>query len=112
MRQSGDGCTNQQLVDAFTNSNGNVKQLLLALTVMARAGFTHGDLSPYNLLVHEGRIVVIDLPQIVDLIANPQGKRFLQRDVHNVVSWFTARGLAGLDEAAITAELLAEAGAA
>jgi RIO kinase 1 len=64
------------------------QQLQLALTVMARAGFTHGDLSPYNLLVHEGRVVVIDLPQIVDLIANPQGKRFLQRDVHNVVSWF------------------------
>lgn len=86
------------------------QQLHLALTVMARAGYTHGDLSPYNLLVHEGRIVVIDLPQIVDLVANPQGKRFLQRDVHNVVSWFTARGLSDLDEAAITAELLAEAG--
>jgi RIO kinase 1 len=86
------------------------QQLHLALTVMARAGHTHGDLSPYNLLVHEGRIVVIDLPQIVDLVANPQGKRFLQRDVHNVVSWFTARGLSDLDETALTAELLGEAG--
>ena len=87
------------------------QQLHLALTVMARAGFTHGDLSPYNLLVHEGRVVVIDLPQIVDLIANPQGKRFLQRDVHNVVSWFAARGLSDVDEAAVVAELLEEAGA-
>ncbi len=86
------------------------EQMLLALTVMARAGYTHGDLSPYNILVHEGRLMIIDLPQIVDLVANPQGKRFLERDVHNVVTWFAARGIEGLDEASITAELLAEAG--
>lgn len=85
-------------------------QMLLALRVMARAGYTHGDLSPYNLLVHDGRLVVIDLPQIVDVVANPQGKRFLERDVHNVVSWFVARGLSGLDEHAIVAELVTEAG--
>ncbi|HCT81308.1 MAG TPA: RIO-like kinase [Micromonosporaceae bacterium] len=86
------------------------EQMLSALTVMARAGYTHGDLSPYNLLVHDGRLIVIDLPQIVDLVANPQGRRFLERDVHNVVSWFVARGLSDVDEVAIVAELLAEAG--
>jgi RIO kinase 1 len=86
------------------------EQMLLALRVMARTGYTHGDLSPYNILVHEGRLMVIDLPQIVDLVANPQGKWFLQRDVHNVVAWFTARGVPDIDEAALVTELLAEAG--
>lgn len=86
------------------------EQMFVALRVMARAGYTHGDLSPYNILVHRGRLVVIDLPQIVDVVANPQGKRFLQRDVHNVVSWFQARGLSDLDEARVLAELVAEAG--
>jgi RIO kinase 1 len=85
------------------------EQLLLALRVMARAGYTHGDLSPYNILVHRGRLVVIDLPQIVDVVANPQGKRFLERDVHNVVTWFQARGLSDLDEKQVLAELVAEA---
>ena len=47
------------------------------MPLMARAGFAHGDLSAYNLLVHEGRLVMIDLPQIVDLAANPQGPDFL-----------------------------------
>lgn len=86
------------------------QQMLLALTVMARAGYTHGDLSPYNILVHRGRLVLIDLPQIVDVVANPQGRLFLQRDVHNVVSWFAARGMRGLDEPSVVAELAAEAG--
>jgi RIO kinase 1 len=68
-------------------------QLVDALSVMARAQITHGDLSPYNLLVHDGRLVLIDLPQIVDVITNPQGAEFLARDVRNVARWFSARGL-------------------
>ncbi|HVY31006.1 MAG TPA: DUF1592 domain-containing protein [Polyangiaceae bacterium] len=32
LEQAGDACTRQQLVDAFKSSNGNVKQLLIALT--------------------------------------------------------------------------------
>ncbi len=86
------------------------EQMQLALRVMARAGYTHGDLSPYNLLVHEGRLVVIDLPQIVDLVANPQSRRFLERDVHNVAAWFSSHGVSDVDETALVAELLAEAG--
>ena len=45
------------------------------------------------MLVHEGRLVLIDLPQIVDVIANPQGADFIARDVRNVAAWFTSRGL-------------------
>jgi len=68
-------------------------QLVDALSVLARSQITHGDLSAYNVLVHDGRLVLIDLPQIVDVITNPQGAEFLARDVHNVARWFTARGL-------------------
>jgi RIO kinase 1 len=81
-------------------------QLCAALTHVARAGYTHGDLSPYNILVHERRLVLIDLPQIVDLAANPQGAEYLRRDVANVTSWFAARGL--LDTERRSADLLAE----
>ncbi|WP_042410709.1 serine protein kinase RIO [Streptacidiphilus carbonis] len=69
------------------------EQLTVNLSLFARAGYAHGDLSAYNLLVHEGRLVVIDVPQIVDVIANPRGRSFLERDVRNVGAWFTARGL-------------------
>ncbi|MFE9750784.1 serine protein kinase RIO [Saccharothrix saharensis] len=69
------------------------RQLVDALSVMASAGLAHGDLSAFNLMVHDGRLVVIDLPQVVDLVANPRGPEFLERDVRNVAGWFTARGL-------------------
>lgn len=60
----------------------------------ARAGCAHGDLSPYNLLVDRGRVVVIDLPQLVDVVANPNGMALLERDCRNVCTWFARRGLA------------------
>ncbi|MFI7597912.1 serine protein kinase RIO [Actinoplanes sp. NPDC049681] len=69
------------------------RQMVEALSVLARAQIAHGDLSPYNTLVHEGRLVLIDLPQVVDVIANPQGGEFMARDVRNVAAWFGSRGL-------------------
>ena len=72
-------------------------QLVEAMATLAGAGFAHGDLSPYNLLVHDGRLVVIDLPQVVDVIANPNGAGFLARDARNVAAWFAARGLGEAD---------------
>jgi RIO kinase 1 len=68
-------------------------QLVSALELLAGLGLTHGDLSAYNLLVHDGQVMLIDLPQIVDVVANPRGPEFLARDVRNVLGWFRARGL-------------------
>src|SRR5439155_19137056 len=72
-------------------------QLLDMLVVLARSGLSHGDLSPYNLLVHDGRLVMIDLPQIVDVVANPQGPSFMDRDAANVATWFAAHGVRDAD---------------
>jgi RIO kinase 1 len=69
------------------------EQLVQATVALARDGLAHGDLSAYNLLVYEGRLVMIDLPQVVDVIANPRGAEFLDRDALNVGRWFAARGL-------------------
>ena len=67
------------------------RQLVEALLRLAELGLTHGDLSAYNVLVHEGRLVLIDLPQVVNVLANPGGLGFLDRDVRNIASWFAAR---------------------
>ncbi|HEX3337241.1 MAG TPA: RIO1 family regulatory kinase/ATPase [Jatrophihabitans sp.] len=84
-------------------------QCVEAMRIMARAGYAHGDFSAYNLLLHEGRLVVIDVPQIVDLFANPQGAAFLERDCTNVCRWFAARGLATSEFEHLFGDLMAEA---
>ncbi|GIF07253.1 serine protein kinase RIO [Actinoplanes siamensis] len=84
-------------------------QMADALSVLARAQVAHGDLSPYNTLVHDGRLVLIDLPQIVDVVANPRGAEFIARDVTNVANWFRARGVA-VDAEGLIERLLFEAG--
>ncbi|GAA4203499.1 RIO kinase 1 [Actinocatenispora rupis] len=86
------------------------EQLRHSLSVLARDGYAHGDLSAYNLLVHEGRLVVIDVPQIVDVIGNPRGREFLERDVRNVGGWFTARGLSADLVDGLAADLVHDAG--
>ena len=78
------------------------------LATMVQAGVVHGDLSPYNLLAAGERLVVIDLPQVVDLVGNPQGMDYLLRDCTNVCTWFRARGLS-VDEHDLFAELMAHA---
>ena len=60
--------------------------------LMAQHGIVHGDLSAYNLLAAGERLVVIDLPQVLDLIGNPQGMDFLLRDCANVCAWFREQG--------------------
>ena len=76
---------------------------------LARAGLAHGDLSPYNLLVHQGRVVAIDLPQVVDLVSNPQGFDLLHRDCVNVCEWFTRQRLE-CDAEQLFGELVGEVG--
>jgi len=84
------------------------EQVRDALAELARHGIVHGDLSAYNMLAAGERLVIIDLPQVVDLVGNPAGPDFLLRDCANVCTWFRARGL-GVDEHDLFGELLAHA---
>jgi RIO kinase 1 len=68
-------------------------QAVTAVELLAGQGLAHGDLSAYNVLVHDGRLMLIDLPQVVDVFANPGGPEYLARDVRNLATWFTSRGL-------------------
>jgi RIO kinase 1 len=83
-------------------------QVREVLFTLVQAGLVHGDLSPYNILAAGDRLVVIDLPQMVDLVGNPQGFDYLLRDVTNVCRWFHARGL-DVDEQELFGALMAHA---
>lgn len=84
------------------------EQLRDALATLVQAGLVHGDLSPYNTLVAGERLVIIDLPQVVDLVGNPRGMDFLLRDCTNMCGWFRSRGLE-VDEQELFGELMAHA---
>ncbi len=86
-------------------------QLREAIATMAQHGIVHGDLSAYNLLAAGERLVIIDLPQVVDLVGNPQGMDFLLRDCANVCGWFRNKGLDPVvaDEHALFSDVLSTA---
>ncbi len=56
-----------------------------------RAGLIHGDLSEYNMIIHDGELVVIDLGQAVT-VHHPNAGEFLERDCVNVANFFTRAG--------------------
>jgi RIO kinase 1 len=91
-----DGTAAPRLADTGVRGSeltGLWHQLVACMCALARLGFAHGDLSAYNLLVYREQLIMIDVPQVVDVIANPRGGEFLDRDAANIGKWFAARGL-------------------
>lgn len=56
----------------------------------------HADFSEYNLLYHEGHIVVIDVSQSVE-IEHPHALEFLRMDCMNILKFFRGKGLKTLN---------------
>ncbi|ADQ65701.1 serine protein kinase RIO [Halogeometricum borinquense] len=55
------------------------------------AGLVHGDLSEYNMIIHDGELVIIDLGQAVT-VHHPNADEFLRRDCRNVAKFFSRQG--------------------
>jgi RIO kinase 1 len=98
-----------QVRPAFESMVSLYDQLLAAMRTMTAMGIVHGDLSPYNTLVADldvsPRLVIIDVPQVVELASNPHAMEFLQRDCANMAHWFTSRGFR-VDDGELFADLL------
>lgn len=56
------------------------------------ARLVHGDLSPYNVLLHEARPVLIDVAQSISS-DHPQARYLLERDVKNFARYFARLGV-------------------
>lgn len=68
----------------------------LVVRMVKDAQLVHGDLSPYNLLLHEGHPVVIDVAQSIP-VEHPQAKELLRRDIHHLTKFLVKAG-ADVDE--------------
>jgi hypothetical protein len=56
-------------------------------------GLIHGDLSAYNILYWEGRITLIDFPQVTYAASNRNARAIFERDVRRVCEYFLAQGV-------------------
>ena len=52
------------------------------------AGLVHGDLSEYNIMVHNNKLYIIDVSQAVKL-EHPNAHTFLYRDLNNITRFFS-----------------------
>ncbi len=53
----------------------------------------HGDLSAYNILYYEGKISLIDFPQVIDPDENRNAYAIFRRDILRLCEYFQAQGL-------------------
>jgi RIO kinase 1 len=51
----------------------------------------HGDLSEYNMLMHNDEVYVIDVSQSVEM-DHPEAQQFLKRDIENLNGFFEKKG--------------------
>src|SRR5579863_5278384 len=75
------------------DAGATLRKIIENVTLWLANHLVHGDLSPYNLLYWEGRIVAIDFPQAVDARVNPAARSLLVRDLENVCGYFSKYGI-------------------
>jgi RIO kinase 1 len=69
------------------------EEVLRNVELILQLGFVHGDLSAFNILYWEGRITLIDFPQVSDIFSNPNAQFFLERDLQRVCEYFERYGV-------------------
>jgi RIO kinase 1 len=80
------------------------ERVIRNIDLMLRHDRIHGDLSAYNILYWEGRITLIDFPQVVMARSNPTAWTLFLRDVTRVCQYFTLQGV-DVDIRRLAAEL-------
>lgn len=69
------------------------RAVLREVELFLRCRRIHADLSPYNILYWQGRVVVIDFPQAIDPETNANARSLLARDMENVCRYFRPYGI-------------------
>lgn len=64
------------------------EQIIREIVRMLCAGYVHGDLSEFNVLLDGEGPVIIDFPQAVNAAGNNSAEMMLGRDVNNMRSYF------------------------
>ncbi len=68
-------------------------EVLRNVELMLKFEMIHGDLSAYNILYWQGRITIIDFPQVTNSRTNSNAQFILQRDIERICEYFERQGL-------------------
>lgn len=68
-------------------------EVLQNIELMLQHNLIHGDLSAYNILYWDGKITLIDFPQVVNSQNNSYAYGILHRDVTRVCNYFIQQGV-------------------
>lgn len=68
------------------------EKIILQMKKLYEAGLVHGDLSPYNILVHNDEPYIIDMSQSVSKKSNT-AEEYLKRDIENMCKYLNKIGL-------------------
>ena len=68
-------------------------ECLYFIELMLEDFIIHGDLSPYNILHWNEAPIIIDVPQVIDPMVNPNAYDFFERDVKRVCDYFAHNGV-------------------
>jgi RIO kinase 1 len=80
------------------------REALRNVALLLQHGLIHGDLSAYNILYWQGRITLIDFPQVTNSHANNAAQFILQRDVTRLCEYFARQGVT-CDSVTVMADL-------
>lgn len=69
-----------------------IEVLTIVRKMFLKAKLVHGDLSEYNMLYHNGELVIIDVSQTME-DNHPMAIEFLKRDLYNVNLFFKSKGV-------------------
>ena len=69
------------------------ERVLKNVDLLLKDGWVHGDLSAYNILYWQGRIALIDFPQVVPARDNRNAYTFFERDLTRLCAYFISQGL-------------------
>lgn len=75
------------------SSQDAFRQSLHWLKLMLELGKVHGDYSTYNLLYWQENVMVIDVPQMVNVEENPNSRELLERDIRSLCTSFRKLGV-------------------
>jgi RIO kinase 1 len=79
------------------------------IRLMLEKGIVHGDLSAYNVLYWQGRITLIDFPQVIAPGSHRSAYQIFSRDVRRTCEYFSRQGVK-TDPVGLAAELWRERG--